>query len=170
MNHRERVLAAIAHKESDKIPIDLGSTPSSSISAIAYNALTSYLGLDERAKVYDVVQQVAEPSEAILERFEVSAIDIGRAFTRADEYWYETSLANNTKALYPFWFTPVKEEDNSYTAYNKENLPIAKMPEGATFFDQTYFPYIEGYPSNYDELPTMMERVLWSAFVHAPWD
>ena len=35
MNSRERVLAAIAHKQPDLVPVDLGSTPSSGISAIA---------------------------------------------------------------------------------------------------------------------------------------
>ena len=37
MTPRERVLAAINHKEPDYIPLDLGGTPSSGISAIAYN-------------------------------------------------------------------------------------------------------------------------------------
>ena len=39
MTSRERVLAAIAHKEPDKVPVDMGSTPSSGISAIAYSNL-----------------------------------------------------------------------------------------------------------------------------------
>jgi uroporphyrinogen decarboxylase len=39
MTPREHVLAAIRHRESGKVPVDLGSTPSSGISAIAYNNL-----------------------------------------------------------------------------------------------------------------------------------
>ena len=36
MSSRERILAAIRHEEPDQIPLDLGATPSSGISAIAY--------------------------------------------------------------------------------------------------------------------------------------
>ena len=49
MNSRERILAAIDHKEPDRIPIDLGATPSSGISAIAYHNLKKYL---EIRKIY----------------------------------------------------------------------------------------------------------------------
>ena len=44
MNSRERVLAAIAHKEPPKVSVDMGSNPSSGISAIAYSDLIKYLG------------------------------------------------------------------------------------------------------------------------------
>lgn len=44
------------------------------------------------------------------------------------------------------------------------------MPQGATFFDQSYFPYINGFPENYDTLDEEMGRVLWSRYVHSPWD
>ena len=33
MNPRERILAAIEHREPDRVPLDLGATPSSGISA-----------------------------------------------------------------------------------------------------------------------------------------
>ena len=47
MTSRERVLAAIAHKEPDRVPVDMGATPSSGISAIAYSNLVKYLGRDD---------------------------------------------------------------------------------------------------------------------------
>jgi uroporphyrinogen decarboxylase len=61
-------------------------------------------------------------------------------------------------------------EDGAWHAANKNGLEIARMPEGATFFDQTHFPYIDGYPDNYAKLGDAMDTVLWSAFVHSPWD
>jgi len=45
MRSRERVLAAIEHKVPDRTPVDLGATPSSGISAIAYGNLKKYLGV-----------------------------------------------------------------------------------------------------------------------------
>jgi uroporphyrinogen decarboxylase len=171
MTARERILTSIAHKEPDAIPIDLGSTPSSGISAIAYNRVKEHLGINgEPTKVYDVVQQLAEPSEAIIDRFDVAALDIGRTFTTDPDDWYDITLADGSTAQYPAWFTPKLSEDGAWHAANKNGLEIARMPEGATFFDQTHFPYIDGYPDNYAKLGDAMDTVLWSAFVHSPWD
>ncbi len=39
MTSRERILAAIEHRQPDRVPVDLGATPSSGISAIAYGNL-----------------------------------------------------------------------------------------------------------------------------------
>ena len=44
------------------------------------------------------------------------------------------------------------------------------MPEGATFFDQTHFPYVDTYPSSYGGLGGDMARVHWAACPVAPWD
>ncbi|HSM48929.1 MAG TPA: hypothetical protein VK872_14005, partial [Draconibacterium sp.] len=68
MSSRERILAAIAHKTPDRIPIDLGSTPSSGISAIAYSNLVKHIGKPELpVQVYDVVQQLAQPDMSVLD-------------------------------------------------------------------------------------------------------
>lgn len=85
MTSRERILAAIDHREPDRIPIDLGATPSSGISAIAYGRLNRHLGFGQsKTRIYDLVQQLAQPEEAILERFNIDAVDLGRTFnTRA---------------------------------------------------------------------------------------
>lgn len=45
MNSRQHVLSAINHVEPDGLPIDLEATPSSGISAIAYDNLLQYLEL-----------------------------------------------------------------------------------------------------------------------------
>jgi len=64
MTSRERILAAINHKDPDRVPVDLGGTPSSGISAIAYANLTRRLGLTgSRTRIYDVVQQLAQPEK-----------------------------------------------------------------------------------------------------------
>jgi len=61
MISRERVLAAIDYREPDALPVDMGATQSSGISAIAYYHLKKHLGMDGRAQVYDIVQQIAQP-------------------------------------------------------------------------------------------------------------
>ena len=171
MTSRERVLAAIAHKSPDRVPLDLGSTPSSGISAIAYNNLKKHLGIsDGHTRVFDVVQQVVQPEDGILDRFGVDVIDIGRVFNETDAHWYDVTLSDGSTAQYPIWFRPEQQPNGDWIAYHKDGTKIARMPVGATFFDQTYFPYEEDYPDNYDDLDEQMGKVLWSALVHSPWD
>jgi len=50
MNSRERILAAIEHHQPDKVPVDLGSTPSSGISAIWSTRTTPEAVLDKTVK------------------------------------------------------------------------------------------------------------------------
>ena len=47
MTPRQRVLAAIDHKEPDKIPIDLGGTICTTISATANEKLKKFMKIDK---------------------------------------------------------------------------------------------------------------------------
>jgi uroporphyrinogen decarboxylase len=171
MTSRERVLAAIRHKEPDRVPVDLGSTPSSGISAIAYTNLKQHLGVTTgHTRIYDVVQQLAQPEDMLLDRFRIDVVDIGRTFNTEDSDWYDVTVADGSTAQYPCWFHPQQQNDGSWHAYIDDGTLIAKMPEGGTFFDETCFPYMDGYPENYDDLPEAMSKVLWAALVHSPWD
>jgi len=69
---RERVAAALAHKEPDRIPIDLGGTLVSSIVTAAYVPLREHLGLPaEDIVIFEQTQQLPYLSEDLLERFAV---------------------------------------------------------------------------------------------------
>jgi uroporphyrinogen decarboxylase len=171
MNSRERILAAINHQEPDGLPVDLGATPSSGISAITYHRLKQHVGMHSgHTRVYDVVQQLAQPEEAILDRYRVDAIDIGRAFDDRDEDWYDITLPNGIPVQFPAWFKPVHQPDGAWDAFAPDGTRIASKPLGADFFDQTCFPYVDGYPADYADLSEVMPKVLWSGLVHSPWD
>lgn len=171
MTSRENILAAIAHRTPRQVPVDLGATPSSGISAIAYSNLLQHLELDKPTLIYDVVQQLAQPDTEILDRFGVDVLDVGRTFNTAPGEWYPVTMANGARAYYPRSFRPVPLPDGSWATYDDDGRRmLAKMPVGATFFDQTYFPYADGYPADYRDLDAEMGRVLWSRHVHSPWD
>ncbi len=70
MSSRERVTAALEHREADRVPIDLGGFQTG-IHKKAYEALVDYLGMAEEIATLDPVQQLARPSEEVLERFRV---------------------------------------------------------------------------------------------------
>jgi uroporphyrinogen decarboxylase len=167
---RERIIAAINHREPDRVPVDLGSTPSSGISGLAYSRLKNHLGEHRgHTRVYDVVQQLAQPEDFILDRFAIDVVDIGRTFNTLDSDWYDVELADGSPAQYPAWFHPEGRSDGSWEAL-VDGQVIARMPPGGAFFDQTYFPYLDGYPDSYDDLPEAMSKILWAALVHSPWD
>ena len=70
MTSRQRLLAALNHKEADRIPIDLGGFQTG-IHRKAYEDLIAYLGYDETPQILDPVQQIVVPSEQVLELFHV---------------------------------------------------------------------------------------------------
>jgi uroporphyrinogen decarboxylase len=172
MTSRERVLAAINHQQPDRVPIDLGATPSSGISAIAYSNLVKYLGHEDLPVwIYDVVQQLAQPHMSVIDRFGVDVLDIGREFNDHPSDWKPVTLANGANAFYPKWYNPVKMDDGSFQTYDDDGkTALSRMPISATFFDQTYFPYVDGYPDSYRDLDAEMNRVMWARDAHSPWD
>ena len=70
MTSRERVLTALHHRIPDRVPIDLGGNQTG-IHKNAYRRLTGHLGFSEEIRIMDAVQQLAQPSERVLERFRV---------------------------------------------------------------------------------------------------
>jgi uroporphyrinogen decarboxylase len=156
----------------DRVPLDLGATPSSGISAIAYGNLVKHLGQEHLpVQIYDVVQQLAQPDMAVLDMFGVDVLDIGRTFNSAPSDWYPVVMADGSPAFYPKWFRPRRMADGSYQTYDDDGKRVlSRMPVGATFFDQTHFPYLDGYPDRYDDLDDEMGRVMWARDVHSPWD
>ena len=171
MNARERVLAAINHQEPDGVPVDIGSTPSSGISAIAHYNLKHYLGAPEwPTQVYDVVQQIAQPGEAMLDRFRIDVVDIGRAFDDRPQDWYDITLPDGPPVQFPTWFKPTPQPDGAWDVFNAQGVRVATMPLGANFFDQTCFPYVDGYPDSFADLAQVMPLVHWAGLAHSPWD
>ncbi|MEI6138869.1 MAG: uroporphyrinogen decarboxylase family protein [Mariniphaga sp.] len=170
MKPRERVLSAINHKQPDRIPIDLGATPSSGISMVAYQNLVNHMGLPLKNMVYDVVQEVTQPEIEFLDLFKVDVLDIGRFFNSSADYWHPVEIIKGYPALYPHWFNPEQQPDGSWLAAGRNGEKIGKMPAGATFFDQLIFPYIDGYPDNYKNISADMSRVSWGGFGFPPFD
>lgn len=68
MNSRERVEAALNHREADRIPLDFGGS-NTSIAVEAYDSLIRHIGLEAPATIHR--ELVADPAETVLERFQV---------------------------------------------------------------------------------------------------
>lgn len=166
MNSRERLILSLNHMIPDKIPIDLGSSTVTGISAIAYNNLKTYIGIKGSTRVFDVIQQLANVDMKVIDMIGVDALDINRLSVGGDG-WYDINLADGSKAEYPAWYRPEKSFDGSWYTRDDEGTILSKMAAGATFFDQMYFPYENGYPVSFDNFKTDLKKISWVVHSHA---
>ena len=170
MISRERVLTSLAHREPDRVAIDVGSNRSSGIMAIAYNHLKEHLGMPHgRTFVYDLVQQLAEPEQWFLDRFHVDVVDLGRAFTRP-ETLTSFLLPDGSPAQVPSWFR--LEHGTDGLAYrDRLGRVVARMPKSSLYFDQTIWPLTSPDALDSEEsLPEAMSQVIWGALPTSPLD
>ena len=69
MNSRERLLVALNHHEPDRVPVDLGGTPTSTISVSALENLKSHLKITSPTQEMSPIFLTAYPDEEIIRRF-----------------------------------------------------------------------------------------------------
>lgn len=110
MNSRERVLGTLLREEVDRVPIDFGCHRSTGVHIGTYYKLRSYLGLPERrARLFDVMQQLADLDEDVLDRFHADVVQIHRlrpSFGFAVDDWKEMELPGGVPALVPVDYSP----------------------------------------------------------------
>jgi len=168
MTPRERVLSAFEHRETDIVPMDLSGHRSSGISAVAYHKLRKHLGLPEKpVRVYDPVQQLAIVDEDVLDRFGVDTIELGRGFALDDSFWADWTLPDGTPCLMPVWALPERDDGRWVIRSRETGRIIAQMPDGALYFEQTYWPFAEGEP-NLDAMPGIWSESMWAAVASPP--
>jgi uroporphyrinogen decarboxylase len=75
MTHRERILAALKHKEPDRVPLDLGATGATTMTVKAHERLRAHLGLPSEPLpvLFSTRSTTVVPDEAILRRFDIDA-------------------------------------------------------------------------------------------------
>ena len=167
MRPRERVLAALNHQETDRVPLDLGGHRSSGIAAIAYAKLRKYLGLPSRPiRIYDIIQQLAVIDEDVLDRFAVDTIELGRGFALDDKDWADWVLPDGTPCQVPAWSVPARDGTRWVLRSNAGEV-IAQMPDGALYFEQTTFPFAGGRPKGMT-LAEAMDNTMWTAIACPP--
>jgi uroporphyrinogen decarboxylase len=145
MTSRERVLRAINHQEPDRVPIDLGATRQSGISASTYHRLKQHLGLRTPTRLVDLIQFLADVEQPILDRFGVDAVGVFRPDTNPGiairkENWKPWRLFDGTPVEVPGGFNPVLEPDGGYVMM-RDGVPFARMPKDGFYFDR-----IEKFP------------------------
>lgn len=139
---RERIQYAISHKQSDKLPVDFGSTEVTGIHASIVYKLRKHFGLEDRpVKIIEPYQMLGEIDDELKEAIGVDVINLeekGTFFNFNKENWKEWRLNDGTPALVPGLFNTESNDDGSIYQYaegDKNFPPSAKMPANGYFFD-----------------------------------
>ncbi|MBN1997245.1 methyltransferase [candidate division KSB1 bacterium] len=160
MTHRQRILAALNHNPPDRIPIDFSGHRSSGIAALVYPKLRRMLGLPEKPiRVYDLIQQLAIVDDDVLDIFNVDTIELGRGFALEEDDWKDWELPDGTPCQIPAWCQPQKQT-GEWIILNENGHVAGRMPKGAIYFEQTWFPLADG--REHRTIETMLNTTMWS--------
>ncbi len=166
MKSRERILAALDHRETDRVAVDFSGHRSSGIAAIAYPKLREYLGLPAKpTRVYDIIQQLAVVDEDVLDRFGVDTIELGRGFALDDDSWSPWTLPDGAPCFVPAW-TRIERDGKRWVIRSESGRVLAHMPDGALYFEQTCFPFVEG--DDLEAISDVLGESMWTAIASPP--
>jgi uroporphyrinogen decarboxylase len=145
MTSRQRVRAALNHQPTDRVPVDLGASRITGISAIAYQKLLPHLGIEEEVRVFDVKQQLALPSLEVLDRLGADVVQLqrlgptsGMAFLEIDR-WKPWRLTNGDPCLAPEALEETIAADGTIEIRRGGELYARRSPE-SFYFDVCWAP------------------------------
>jgi uroporphyrinogen decarboxylase len=118
MTHRERVLAALNHRQPDRVPVDLGATRSTSIVVQAYERLNRHLGSTETPRIFSKWLNIAHPSQAMLQRFDIDTRSVGQG---GPDNWQDIVFPDGS--------------------YQDEWGVVRSRPAGCLYYDLTKSPF-----------------------------
>lgn len=140
MTSRERVRTGLNHREPDRVPVDFGGTRVSGIGATAYRRLAERLGMPEDVRVYDVKQQLAEPSLAMIRRMRGDIVQVprlgpttGMPFLTLDE-WKPGRMTDGSPCLVPAAYDPVVLDDGTIEIH-RDGIVYARRFPSSLYFD-----------------------------------
>lgn len=127
MNSRERVSAALNHKEPDRIPYDLGATATTGIHINAYKALRDFLGLPKKQpRIFNMLEQIAYVDDDVLAKlnvdtksvaavssgvFDIEIKDLGEYTSFYDEYKIGWRMPKSDGLYYDMFDHPLAGEN-----------------------------------------------------------
>jgi uroporphyrinogen decarboxylase len=120
MNSRERLLRALNHREPDRVPIDLGGTPTSTISIGALENLKSYLGLKNSTRSMSNIFLTAYPDEEIIQGF---GIDV-KMITANPPASFKLQVSTEGKIIDEWELSTKSTKRPKLTSWWKTKLPF----------------------------------------------
>jgi len=143
MNSRERLNAALNHRQPDRVPLDLGGSAVTGMSVASVYLLRQALQLDPPGtpvKVVEPYQMLGEIAPDLIAALGVDVLPLGKRetlFGFRNEGWKAWDF-NRTPVLVPAGFNTTPEADGSLLLYPDGDPcvpPSGKMPAGGYYFD-----------------------------------
>jgi len=142
LSSRERVIRALNHEEPDRVPLDLGSTAVSGISASTLYSLRKALGLKQRrVRVHEPFQMLGVVDDDVLDAIGADVVglsDDGTFYGFPATDWKPWTLFDGTPVLVPGKFNTEISSDGTLYQYpegDKSLQPSARMPPGGFYHD-----------------------------------
>ncbi len=143
MNSRERILAAIAHRQPDRVPVDMGGTIMSGVMALALHPLRKALGLPDRpVKVYEPYQMLGEVELDLVEALGIDVLPVepdALFFGLPRRDWKPWRTWDGTAVLVPGLFRPEPDGEGGLVlrfAGDPKGEIVAHMPKNGYYFDK----------------------------------
>jgi uroporphyrinogen decarboxylase len=165
MTPRERVLAALAHEEPDRVPIDFGGHRSSGIAATAYARLKKHLGITSGdIYVYDIVQQLAIVESEVLDAMGGDVVELGRAFALEPSDWQPWVLSDGTPCQVPAYLH-VERRGDDWILLSGEGAALGVMRKGCLYFEQTAWPWRGRDPDEqeFEDIEQALADAMWTS-------
>ncbi len=159
---RQRIGDALAHRQPDRVPLDLGATESSGISGIAYHRLREVLGLEPRPpKMFDVYQQVTLIDDDIREALGIDAVALHFQPTK----WKPATLPDGSPCEIPAGWNPERQPDGSQVVTDEDGNIVARMPAEGLYFEPSYAPLAQVTEiAELDDFADAIETFDWPGF------
>jgi hypothetical protein len=144
MKSRDRLAAALNHKEPDRIPLDLGGSAVTGMHVSTVYALRQHLKLDppgEPVKVTEPYQMLGEIAPDLMEALGIDVVGLGgprTLFGFTNTNWQTWRLFDGTPVLVPEAFNTVPEANGDILMYpegDRKAPPSGRMPCGGFYFD-----------------------------------
>ena len=144
MTGRERIIKALHHQKTDRVPVDIGGTLCSGAHVSTVAKLRQALGLakpGERVKVSEPYQMLGEIDTEPLNALELDVVNVPSPktlFGFANENFKPWRTFDGTDVLVSEHFNTNPEPDGSVLMYpggDRSVPPSGKMPEGGFYFD-----------------------------------
>jgi hypothetical protein len=144
MNSRERVILALNHEEPDRVPLDLGGSPTTGMHVSTVYALRQALRLDPPGTPVKVIEPYQMLGEIKPDLWEALGIDVAglssptTMFGFKNEGWKPWKLFDGTPVLVPEKFNTEPDAEGNILMYpqgDRNAPPCARMPKGGFYFD-----------------------------------
>ena len=161
MTPRERLIATLEHRLPDRVPLDIGGTESSGLTAIAYNRLRSLLKLPPSPpQIFDVYQQVAKIPHDLRAVLEVDTVPLLIEPRR----WRRFTLPDGSPCEIPEKWNPLPD-DGDLVVRNEQGRIIARMPAAGLYFEPVNPPLAQvSSPAELGRHKAVIESYDWPSF------